>query len=111
MSHLVTRALVDDATVWTVSPDGFGGDTFAAPVTVKCRWEDRTEEYFSQLDQNQQVSRSIVFLAQSASVGDYLFQGISAALDPTVVAGAYKIRRFDKVPNLRNLLVQRKAYL
>lgn len=111
MSHIVDRALIQDATLWPVAPDSYGGDTFGAPVPVKCRWEDRTDKFFSQLDQNEQVSRSVVHISQNANVGDYLFSGVSVAADPTTISGAYKIRRFDKIPNLRNLLMLRKAYL
>jgi len=111
MSNIADRALIQDATLWTVSPDNFGGDTFGSPVPVKCRWEDRNEKFTSPTDPSEQVSRSIVFLDRNANVGDYLFLGTSVASDPSVVVGAFKIRRFDKCPNLRNLLIVKKAYL
>jgi hypothetical protein len=111
MSHVADRMLLQDATLWSVTPDGYGGDVFGAPVACKCRWEDRTEKFMSPLDRVEQVSRSIVYLDRRAAVGDYLYGGTSADDDPTQITGAYKIRRFDVVPNLRNLQVIRKAYL
>jgi len=111
MSHIANRGLLEDATLWVVSPNESGGDIFGPPIAVKCRWEDKTEQYFSTLDRTEHVSNSVVYLDRSASVGDYLFQGVSIDLDPTEVVGAARIHRFDKVPNLRNLLITRKAYL
>jgi hypothetical protein len=111
MTHIAERGLLQDATAWVVAPDGAGGDTFSAPVAVKCRWEDRAEKFVGPLDRDEHISMAVVYVDRNLAVGDYLFQGVSVAANPSLVAGAYKIRRFDKTPDLRNLLVLRKAYL
>lgn len=111
MSHVSDRARRQDATLWTTSPNGSGGDVFGPPQAIKVRWEERSERFISQLDQNERVSQSVVYLGQTAAVGDYLYLGTSAAVDPTVVTGAYKIQRFDATPSLRLLNMVRKAYL
>lgn len=84
---------------------------FAPPIAIKCRWEDRTERFRSQIDNDEHVSAAIVHLDRSASVGDYLFPGPTTEPDPTSLPGSYKIQRFDNIPDFRNLLVNRKAYL
>lgn len=111
MVHIVTQGLKQDATWWAASPDGYGGDTFSGPVAVKCRWEDRKEVYYGQLDRRELVSNSVVFLDRDVSVGDWLYLGTTDASDPSLIAGAFKIQRFDKVPDLRNLNAMRRAVL
>lgn len=103
--------MVQDATSWVSTPDGYGGHTFGSPTPIKCRWEDRTERFMSMLDRKEIVSNSIVYIDRNLKVGDYLFEGTTVGADPTVISGAQQIKRFDKTPNLRNLLLVRKAYL
>lgn len=110
-THISERGLHQDATLWVVSPDAFGGDTFSDPIPMKVRWEERSEEFFSLLDQNEQVSRAIVMCDRTVHVEDYLYLGISTAADPTTLVTAFKVRRFDNTPDLRNLKVVRKAFL
>lgn len=110
MSHIAQRALRQDATLWQVTPDSHGGDLFGDPIPVKCRWEEKTEQFQSTLDNDEHTSRAIVFLDRTAQVGDYLALGTFDEADPTELV-AWKIQRFDTIPNLRNLLMMRKAYL
>jgi hypothetical protein len=100
-----------DATLWTATPNGFGGDDYSAAIPIKCRWVDRNEQYMSTLDKNEQISRAIVYLDRNVKVGDWLYNGVSTDADPSLLETAYKVRRFDKIPDLRNLLVLRKAFL
>lgn len=111
MTHIVERGLLQTATLWAVTPNGYGGSTFSAPVPIQCRWEDRTEKFVGPIDRQERVSKSIVYTDRNLNVGDYLFLGESAAADPSLVIGASKVERFDKIPDLRTLLVLRKAYL
>lgn len=111
MSHIVNRGLKQDATLWTVTSNRSGGDAFSVPIPVKVRWTDVSERYIGSLDRQEHVSSSVVHLDRSARVGDYLVLGTSTALDPTLVQGAAKIQRMDKTPNLRNLLLNYKAFL
>lgn len=111
MTHIADRALLQDATTWPVTPDEFGGDNFGAPIPIKVRWSDRTEKFISSLDQNEHISSSIVHTDRTLAVGDYIYLGTTIQADPSTVVGAYKIRRFDNIPDIRTLLVTRKAYL
>ena len=107
----IADKLVQTVTWWSVTPDGYGGDKFAAPAALVCRWEDTAVAFSSALDHRELISTAIVYTAQDIAVGDYLFLGTSAATDPTAIVGAYKIHRFDKTPDLRSLNTLRRAVL
>lgn len=111
MSLNPRKHLRQTATWWNSTPDNFGGHTYAAPVEILCRWEDRSERFESPLDRQEHISRAVVFLDRDIGVDDYLFLGVSGVANPTTVAGAFKVRGFAKIPNLRNLDMERRAYL
>jgi hypothetical protein len=105
--------LPNPATWWALSgDDGHGGDTFAAPVLIDTRWEDRQETFYGALDRRELVSKAVVHVDRDMAVGDYLVLGNQTGQsNPTSVAGAMKIQRYDKVPNLRNLDAVRRVVL
>jgi hypothetical protein len=112
MSHVATRALIDDVTIWTAGvPDGFGGRSIGVRAVGKCRWEDRNETFINVQNQQEEISRAVVFLDRDVQPGDWIYHGVSAAADPATVPTAYQVRRFDKVPNRRNLLAVRKVFI
>jgi hypothetical protein len=100
------------ATYWG-SPEqgGFGGLTFAAPVVIKCRWEDRTEQFVSSQG-TEKTSSAIVWTYDHLDDGGYLAKGDQTATsDPTALDGALEIQRSDEIPDLRGLHYERKAFL
>lgn len=105
----IARNLKQDVTWWAASPDGYGGYTYSSPQTIKGRWQDK-QELFRTPAGDEQVSKAIVYLDQDVDVGDYLYEGLSTAADPTSLE-AYQVRQFGKVPDLRNLQSLRKAIL
>jgi hypothetical protein len=112
MGNILRRTLIQSATLWVVSPNPSGGDLFSTPVLIKCRWEDKTELYIGQLDRRERVSAAIVHIDRPVSVGDYLaLDDQTFQLDPTLIAGAYKVQRFQQVSDLRNLEIINKAIL
>jgi hypothetical protein len=112
MTFVTDRALDQDITWWAVSPDGYGGDAFAAPVLIQGRWQDRQELYIGQVDRSEHISKAMVFVDRDIAVGDYLCQGDQTAhSDPTVLGGAYKSQRFDSITDLRNANTLRRATL
>jgi hypothetical protein len=104
------RNLRADVTHWVSTPDGYGGYTFAAPAALKGRWEDKTELFRNPAGE-EDVSEAIVYISSDVAVADYLFEGVSTAADPTLVAEARQIKQFHKTPNLRHLSHDRKAFL
>lgn len=108
---LAAAAYKQVATYWG-SPvqDVFGGFTFAAPVTIRCRWEEKIE-LFTNREGNEQRSHAIVYLLSAVHEGGYLYLGTSVATDPTTLSDARMIQRADSVPDLRGLNQEHKAYL
>lgn len=98
------RNLKQTLTYWapTGVSDAFGKVTYASPVPLSCRWEDRIELFRDKRGQEFQ-SKAKVFLAVAIDLDGYLFKGTSAAADPTAVAGAYEVRQLLTTPDLRAL--------
>ncbi len=105
----IQRNLNADITHWVVTHGAFG-ITFGTPTTQKGFWNDRNE-IFKTPQGEDAVSRSIVYLTSDVAEGDYLFEGVSTDTNPTLLDGARRIEKFEKLPDLRNLDHQRKAYL
>lgn len=97
-------------TWWPVTRDVTGGPSFGSPTTLNANWQDRQIVYRNAKGDDA-VSRATVFLTQDVDVGDYLYNGISTASDPSVLAGAYPVRQFSKIPDLRSLKYEHKAIL
>lgn len=105
--------LPNKLTWWRVTGnDGFGGDSFASPVLIDGRWEDRQETFYGALDRRELISKAVVFVDRDMSVGDFLCRGDQVAQSsPVAVSGALKIQRYEKIPDLRNLDVVRRTVL
>lgn len=100
------RHLHQTLTYWAPSAPGstnlYGKPTSSAPVQLKCRWEDRTEQLKSKTGE-EFVSKSRVFLEEDVSIDGYVFLGVSAVADPSGLQGAWEIQQKARQPNLRNL--------
>lgn len=101
----------DAITYWGApTPNGEGGETFASPIALLGRWEDRNDEFTTPTGE-QAVSRAVAFLKQDVQVGGYLYLGTSAVSDPTQVSNAQEIRAFVKTPSIRHNWYERRALL
>ncbi len=108
---LVRKAYRQDATYWgSPTPDGFGGQTYDAPIAIKCRWEDKAEQ-FTSITGEIDVSRAIVFVPDPVKVGGYLLLGSSIATSPLTVTGAEEIRQIMDIPSIRNASREIRAFL
>jgi hypothetical protein len=100
------------ATYWgSPANDGSGGLTFDAPVAMSVRWEERAEQDF---DENGElfISQARVYSEDTDfDIGGYLYLGTSVETDPTAVSGAYKIRNYRRINNLRGTAAERRATL
>lgn len=86
------------ATYWALSAvDGFGKRTFATPVLINVRWNERTDLMVQRGDELV-PSRAIVFVQQDMVVGEYLAQGDQTAIaDPiSLPSAAYMILQWRK---------------
>lgn len=107
----ITRNLRQNVTYWSPGGnDGFGGVSYAAPVTIKGRWQD-IAVLFRDTMGNEVVSQSKVWIDTDVVNKGYLFLGVSTGADPETVSGAYEIRHFGKIPNLRATEFERLVFL
>lgn len=116
MANFITKNLLQTVVFWgTPSADGYGGFTYADPVELNARWEDR-QELFINAQGREELSRAIVYVDADVEAGGYLYLGElddfdSSAPVPTENASAYMIKAFQKIPNLRATDYQRKVWL
>lgn len=102
---LLTRMLRQKCVYWEL--DGYGPDgqpTFKPPIEIKCRWED-AHENFVDPQGNDIVSNSIVYTAIDIKPQSMLWLGNLADLTSQTVPsdneGAYAVRKFEKIPDLK----------
>ena len=101
-----------DITHWpTLTKDGLGGFTFAAPVLLKGRWEDK-QELFRDKNGEEVLSEAWVYLETDIVIGDYIAENDQTGTpDPTTLQDAHQVRQFIKIPDLRQNDFERKAML
>lgn len=116
MSDVFLPSLLKQKAVWWkyLGTDGSGSEMYDEPVEVKCRWEDKTQVFLN-TNNEEQVSKSIVFVDRQMKNKDVLWEGRIVDLDdmanPFNNEGAWAISRFDRIPNPRGKRFVRKAYL
>jgi len=125
IADFVNRLCKQTAVYWgSPQDDGRGTFTYADPIEIQCRWEEKREVISMQGDDRKSreiVSKAQVWILQDVDEEGYLYLGTldsSGALtsveeeNPEDVDGTYKILMFEKTPELRgsNKFI-RKAYL
>jgi len=104
--------LTHNATYWAPgTPDGFGQGSFAAPVPVACRWEDKSIMFVSPATGKQEISTSRVFLDRSVALDGMLLLGTSVATDPKTVTGAQRIAAVKRISDLTDSSTLYTVYL
>lgn len=90
------------ATYWeaTGTTDIYGKPTFKAPVQLKCRWEDKVQQFINKRG-TEVVSKSKVYLADQIMLDGYMFLGTSTEVNPIKVKGASEIQQVGVTPDLR----------
>lgn len=125
---IISRMRKQNAIYWPPAmPDDFGRAshgslielTLANGVNSRVRWEDRSDE-FVDASGTTVVSNAVVYVPPlpgggEVALGGFLFLGDYADLtdktNPAANAGAYEIRRVDKMPNLKVSDYLRTVYL
>jgi len=119
---IITRMLKMTCVYWPPGGEDSGGHDFddygkplyADSVELKCRWEDKAIEFISSTG-TAEVSKSVVFVESDVRPGGVLFLGSLTDLTDEDVPknndGAWEIKQFNKVPNLRVTEYVRTAYL
>jgi len=126
---LITRMRKQNAIYWPpATADDYGRVavgtlvelTLTGGVNSRVRWEDQAKEF---IDSNgiTRVSQAVVYVPAlpggggEVAVGGFLWLGdrgdLESETDPGANEGAWEVRRFDKLPNLKNTEYLRTAYL
>ena len=103
---MITKNCVQDIVYWgTPTENGYGGKTFAEPIEIKGRWEDKNQ-FFTDYTGSQISSRSIVYVLQHLDEEGVLYLGTLDDLDsaqeddPMTIEGACTIKKFEASPVL-----------
>jgi len=112
---IITRMRKQTAVLWERDGiDRWGKPKYRAPVQIKCRWQDVNQEFIDDKG-DRQVSASLVFPDRVVAVNSVLMLGelgdVVDSENPKQNDGAWEVRRFDEIPNLRNTETLYKAFL
>lgn len=117
---LLARELKQTAVYWPKAsvPFGkFGVPTRGTSVEIRCRWEDKAEEFVDP-EGTRFVSRAIVYIGLDVEVGGLLFLGTAVEVDasgfpanPRESASVFEIKVFEKNPDFKGTAFLRKAIL
>jgi hypothetical protein len=98
------------ATVWVqIGVDRYGVPSYAEPIQIMCRWEDRETVYIG-VDGRERRGQSIIYTpSKAASVGDFIAQGHHTEASP--VNGSFEVRSIRAIPNLSATAVEHRIVL
>jgi hypothetical protein len=111
---LIKKMRKQNAIWWSAGPkDEFGSISFAAPVQIKCRWEEKNGQIMGA--QGQIITGlDTVYVDRDMKIGDKLKEGTLATdtpVDPKDDREAFEIQGWEKTPNLKAKEFLRIAYL
>lgn len=100
------------ATYWEFTgEDGYGKNTYAAPVTLDTRWQDFSRQVIM-LQDVQHQSRAEVWVQQSLVDNSYMALGDHTGVsNPQDLDSAYLIKDIEEIPSIDGTTYIRKAYL
>ncbi len=117
---IIIRMLKQKAVYWALQSgaaafDTFGQPQYENPIEIDVRWEVKTEEFLGP-NGTLETSNAVVYVGQDVEVGGVLMLGELTDIDSSLTVPkqndeAYEIRRFEKLPNLRNTKVLRTVYM
>lgn len=121
---VITKMLRQRAVYWApVGVDNYGKATYATPVVVRCRWEDRSEEFLT-MDGDRAMSTACVYVGQDVLLKGVLYLSLLPTSatdeehlaeidqsDPFAQDGAWEIRKFSKMGNFKCTEFLREATL
>ncbi len=119
---LITRMRKQTAVYWALQGvesggddyDNFGQPQYTDPEEIECRWESITIEFLD-AQGTRQLSNARVYVGQDVDIGGVLMLGELADVtdenNPKENDDAWEIRRFEKLPTLRNTEILRTVFL
>lgn len=118
IEKFIQKVCVQTAVYWgSPTNDGFGGFTFAAPIEIPVRWEDKTQ-IVATMDGQEVTSDTEVLVTIDLEYNGYLYLGLLEDLtddeqeNPMLVSGAKPIISISKIPMIKSTTeFVRKVYL
>ena len=119
---IITTMRRQKAVYWSLAPGGdkdqvdeFGNPIInLTPIEIDVRWEDVSIEFVGANGTNE-ISRARVYVDRDVEVGGVLMLGIIANITDSVIpkenTNAWEIRRFEKLPNIKNTEQLRTVFL
>lgn len=84
--------------------DSYGAPVLGSPVEISCRWQDSVQLFIA-ADGTEQTSNAKVFVDRDVVIGGVLMLGtledITDPIHPKENEGAYEIKQFMDMPNLK----------
>lgn len=103
---ILQKILKQTAVYWPPASnqfDSFGKPVQSDPVEISCRWEDKTREDITE-EGTRLVPDVRAFVGQDLEIGGVLMLGTLDDISedyPLDNPGAYEIKTFEKIPDLR----------
>jgi len=118
MADITTKFLRQTAVYWGGPVEnGYGGFTYDDdPIEISCRWTDSTQ-VVSDSKGNNIVCKSVVMVGQDLDEQGMLYLGTLDDLgpdrddNPETIEGAWRIKRFDRIPTVKGKTFLRVCYL
>lgn len=119
LEKFIESVCVQTAVYWgNPQPDGFGGMTYDDPEEIGVRWHEQTE-VITDAQGNEIISKAKILTPLDLDEQGVLLLGeITSEMteaeraNPFLLKGAYKIKRFDRIPLFRSTdQFVRTAYL
>lgn len=112
---LINRMRKRDATYWKlVGHDASGQEIYDSPIPIKVRWDDVAELYMTASGE-QKVSNAKVYVDRKMPEGSVLlyqkYEDVVNLDDPLANEGAFQIKAFQSIDNLRATETLRIAIL
>jgi hypothetical protein len=112
---LIDRMRKQQAVYWAYAgTNEFNEKQVATAVQIRVRWEDVNEEFLD-VSGETRMSKALVYVGEDIVPGSILMLGVLADITDTVNikenAGAWEVRRFDKLPDLKAKEFLRTCYL
>lgn len=105
--RLIKKCRIHTAILWRRNGDsGRGYFVYAAPVEIKCRWNETSEQMYDDKDTEFRCIAEVI-VDRDVSVGDALLYGELADvshdhMDPLAIPNTATVKKIDRLMTLRN---------
>ena len=101
----------NSVTLWKATgTDGYGEESFNAPILIDARWEDHVEN-LRLINGEEYTSKAVVWTDSKLELGDRVAQGDYTAVADPNMASAYEVREHKSVPSMRTNQTEWRAIL